>query len=164
MITYGNENGLSLDSEVEGAVTRDRRSRALTVHVYRVQRAPKGRSESPIPPTHQLPFSAARAASPLPAVSLSRHVPSSPAADLLHPPPPSSSPSSSTYHLRRTPRDLSPSEGAVGECILLLVVGIVSACTILASGRRARLSRAAAAAATLCKARATGSCGARQRR
>lgn len=157
-ITYRNENGLPLDSEVEGAAPRDRRFRALTVHVYRVHRAPKGRSESPIPPT-RLPFSA-RAASPFPAVSLSHHVPSCPAADRLHPPPPFSSASSSAYHLPRTPQDLNPTEGAVGECIVLLAVGIVLACTILASGQHARLLRAAAAAGTLCSARATGSCGA----
>lgn len=41
-ITYHNENGLLLDSEMEGAAPRNRRFRALTVHVYSVHRAPKG--------------------------------------------------------------------------------------------------------------------------
>lgn len=48
-IAYRNENGLPLDSEVEGAAPRDRRFRALTVHVYRVHRGPKGRSNRQSP-------------------------------------------------------------------------------------------------------------------
>lgn len=137
LLTYRDELGPPLDSEVEGAAPRDRRFRALTCPgIYYIEFTVRPRdTRIAIPPDAPSFLSSLRAPHllsppfPVPAVSPPSPVPASFSRHL----PPSTScthprsflfPSSSTYHLRHTPQRLNPTEGAVGECLVLLDVGV----------------------------------------
>lgn len=154
LITYHNENGPPF--EVEGArrlVIVD--SERLPAQVYRVRRAPKGHLNRQSPQLAFLSLCVLRLPSPPPFLAFSQPLPLSTSCIC---PRSSLFPSSSMNHLRHTPQHLNPTEGAVGECLVLLIVGVVSLYMILAAGHRARLRREAVSA--LRKALAIGSRGA----